>query len=155
MKFRHSHDGQELSDFIWNKFNKQCFKCLTSLTSPKAMNLDHTRPLALLYPLDETATALCKECNSAKRDKSPKDYYTSSELERLAILTGIPIDELQNPTPNLDALAKIIEKKEWLLHTFVNKPELTKIREGKRASDLLIKALNKVFSKAGYGDKYL
>lgn len=66
LMYREKFNGRELTDDIWLKFGKKCFNCSTELESPKDMHLDHTRPLALLWPLDETATCLCGSCNSQK-----------------------------------------------------------------------------------------
>jgi hypothetical protein len=70
LRYRHQ-TGRELPDDVWKRFERSCFKCKTRLPTPRDMNLDHTRPLALLWPLDETATALCGSCNSEKRDRPP------------------------------------------------------------------------------------
>ncbi len=64
-----------------------------------AMNLDHTRPLAFLWPLEGTATALCGDCNSKKSDKPPASFYDAAELKRLAGITTISLAELQDPSP--------------------------------------------------------
>ena len=58
--------GSELSDDIWNNFNRKCFKCSKAIDNPKDMHLDHTRPLMMLWPLDHTATCLCADCNIQK-----------------------------------------------------------------------------------------
>ena len=73
--YRHRF-GRELTDDIWEKFGRKCFNCEIALDAPNKMHLDHTRPLALLWPLDETATCLCKDCNSLKRDRPPVQFYT-------------------------------------------------------------------------------
>jgi hypothetical protein len=141
--------GRDLAQDIWIKFNRKCFKCNAdvSLYASKledSYNLDHTRPLALLWPLDETATCLCKSCNSSKRDRYPSDFYSADELVRLSSITGIPLEELNNPQPNLNALALIDARREWLYETFLNLPDLRKVRDGKRTSDLVLKALDRV-----------
>jgi hypothetical protein len=110
------------------------------------MNLDHTRPLALLWQLDETATCLCKSCNSQKRDRYPVDYYDASELERLAQVTGISLQDLQEPTPNKIALNNILENLDWLFETFLERKDLQKERDGKITAELVCKALDRVMS---------
>lgn len=91
--YRHKF-GSELAEDVWNRFGRQCFNCGTPLKTARHMALDHTRPLALLWQLDETATALCKHCNGEKRDRPPVEFYSQPELERLSRITGIPMEEL-------------------------------------------------------------
>jgi hypothetical protein len=141
--------GRELAVDIWEKFDQKCFKCgkevfVDSNNPEGSFNLDHTRPLALLWPLDETATCLCKGCNSSKRDRAPSDFYSDAELKRLAKLTGISLKDLKNPQPNIDALKLIGARREWLMNEFLQLPELQKVRDGKKTSDLVLKALNRV-----------
>ena len=143
LDFRHK-TGKELATFIWNKFEKKCFKCKIELASARAMNLDHTRPLALLWALDETATALCKDCNSSKRDRYPSDFYNDEELSELAQITGIPLSELQKPSPNLEALYTLIDRREWFYSEFLNKDFLLREKGGKIPAELICKALDRV-----------
>lgn len=145
LQYRHL-TGKELATEIWEKFDKKCFKCKCAIESINEMNLDHTRPLALLWQLDGTATCLCKTCNSQKRDRSPYDFYTNDELNKLATITNIPLDELLHPMPNILALNEILQNKEWLFNKFMNKPDLQKIRDGKKTSELVCKALDKVMN---------
>ena len=143
--------GSELTNDIFNKFKKKCFKCKIDLTLKKGenrLNLDHTRPLSLLWQLDDTATALCKNCNSAKRDKYPVDFYTNKQLLELSKITGISIKELENPSPNEIALDHLIENFDWFFNTFLKKKELEKIKQGKRSDELICKALDKVMKKS-------
>lgn len=147
MLFRHLHH-QELSDYIWLKFDKKCFKCEVSIPSAREMDLDHTRPLALLWPLDESATCLCGSCNSQKRDRSPSEFYDEAQLIRLAEKTGIALDDLQTPGPNREALRLLVGKLDWFFDEFLQKPELTKERDGKITGELLVKALQKVVSNS-------
>lgn len=153
LMYREKSGGHELSDDIWQKFNGECFKCKTKLKSIKNMHLDHTRPLALLWPLDETATCLCKSCNSQKRDRAPSEFYSPKELEDLSKITGLSLKELQNPSPNDYAIYFIIENLDWLFNTFCKKPELQITHDGKLALDLFLKALNKVIKKTKSYDK--
>ena len=143
LKYR-QETKRELSTDIWEKFNKKCFKCGTPLLTEKEMNLDHTRPLAFFWPLDKTATCLCKSCNSQKRDKPPVEYYTDLELRSLSKITGLEYTILKNPEPNLAAIKHLIAKKDWFFDVFCRRPELLKVRDGKRTSELLIKAIQKV-----------
>ncbi|MDB4363186.1 hypothetical protein N9Z31_03390, partial [Pseudomonadales bacterium] len=130
LSYRHK-TGRELAEDIWKKFNKQCFNCGANLTSSRSMHLDHTRPLALLWPLDETATALCGSCNSQKRDRTPSEFYDSKQLAQLAKITGLDVAVLKSLEPNHSAIREIIKKTDWLYDIFLIKPELLKEREGK------------------------
>jgi hypothetical protein len=147
MLFRHEH-GQELSDYVWEKFDRKCFNCSSPIPTARDMHLDHTRPLALLWPLDQSGTCLCGSCNSQKRDRSPSEFYDESQIKRLADKTGIPVEELETPGPNKDALDLLVEKLEWFFDVFLQKPELRKEREGKITGELLVKALQKVINSA-------
>jgi hypothetical protein len=151
--------GRDLAQDIWIKFDRKCFKCKAdvSLYASKlenSYNLDHTRPLSLLWPLDETATCLCKSCNSAKRDRYPSDFYTPDELRELSKITGISMAELKSPKPNLSALELIDKRRDWLYGTFLKLPELEKVRDGKKTSDLVLKALNRVIDFCPNPEKY-
>jgi hypothetical protein len=139
--------GRELADTIWERFDKKCFNCGCTLATPGDMCLDHTRPLALLWPLDETATCLCKGCNSAKRDRAPVAFYGPDQLLALAELTGLPLDELSDPHPNLAVVQLLKERLDWFFDEFLNQPELLKELDGKTADELLVKALAKVIGR--------
>lgn len=148
MIYRHKFES-ELADDIWKKFKKKCFNCETDLPTARAMHLDHTRPLAYLWPLDETATALCSTCNNAKRDRMPAAYYVKpGQLDRLAKIIGIPIDDLLNPRPNEAAIKLLLDRKKWLFTTFLMRPEMVKEREGKITGELVVKALQRVLASS-------
>jgi hypothetical protein len=149
-----SETGRDLSADIYDKFEHKCFKCGTHLASERSMHLDHTRPLALLWPLDGSATALCETCNSSKRDRSPSDFYTEEELTRLSELTGIPIEELNNPGPNMAAIELLGSNLDWFRNEFLKLPALQKIHDGKKPADLIVKALRKVLSRCVDGPPY-
>lgn len=139
--------GGELATDIWEKFDRRCFKCGTRLAEARDMNLDHTRPLALLWPLDETGTALCATHNSEKRDRSPSEYYDPDELTRLSRITRIPLSELRDPGPNREAILLLEERLEWFFSEFLEREELQTEREGKLPADLLVKALQKALNR--------
>jgi hypothetical protein len=138
--------GRELTDDVWKRFGGRCFKCGTAMASPNDMHLDHTRPLALLWPLDGTATCLCGTHNSEKRDRPPVAFYTEEELERLAAITGLSLEELRDPSPNVEAIEMLLARLDWFFDEFLHQPELQRVRDGKRAADLLVKALQKTLS---------
>lgn len=140
--------GTELANDVWRRFDSACFNCGVELPSPRAMHLDHTRPLALLWPLDGTATALCGSCNSEKRDRAPSDFYKPAKLEALARITGIPLADLAKPHPNEEALELLLRRLDWLFDEFLLKKEMTKERDGKVAGELVIKALQKVLARS-------
>ena len=117
LMYREKFSGRELTDDIWLKFGKKCFNCSTELESPNDMNLDHTRPLALLWPLDETATCLCGSCNSQKRDRAPSEFYSPEKLVDLSKITGLSLNELQSPSPNLNAVEYLIANLDWLFNS--------------------------------------
>lgn len=147
LRYRHEHGGTELADAVWERFGKRCFNCGEALPTAKSMRLDHTRPLALLWPLDGSATALCNSCNSKKRDRAPSDFYTGSQLKALAKVTGVPLSELRDPSPNLVAVRLLRKRLDWFFDTFLTSPELVKVRDGKTAAELLVKALQKTINK--------
>jgi hypothetical protein len=144
LMFRHENDGLELADYIWDKFDKTCFNCKEPISSVRSMHLDHTRPLALLWPLDRAATCLCGPCNSQKRDRSPSEFYDASQLKKLSAITGLSLEVLTAPGPNKKALELLFSRLEWFFKDFMSRPELVKEREGKVTGALLVKALHKV-----------
>lgn len=146
--------GRELADDVWQRFDGRCFKCRTPLATPRDMHLDHTRPLALLWPVDGTATALCATHNSEKRDRPPVGFYTAEELKRLSKIVGIPLQELQDPSPNRDAIERLGARLDWFFDDFLSKAELMKTRDGKRAADLLVKALQKALQQLPEGPPF-
>lgn len=140
--------GTELTDDVWERFGHACFNCEATLPRPRDMHLDHTRPLALLWPLDGTATALCGSCNSAKRDRVPSDFYPPAKLTALARITGIPDADLAETHPNEEALKLLFARLDWFFDTFLLRDEMTKERGGKVAGDLVVKALQKVLARS-------
>lgn len=135
--------GSELTTFIWEKFGRACFNCGKPILKRKDMHLDHTRPLAMLWPLDETATCLCAACNSSKRDRFPADFYDQEQLTRLSEMTGIALSDLSNPGPNIRVLNDLIAREEWFYTKFLTDPKLLREKEGKRAAELICKALDR------------
>ena len=138
--------GKELTEYIFKKFNGSCFKCKKKFSQSNEMNIDHTRPLALLWPLDGSATALCRSCNSKKRDRYPKDFYSKNELQSLADITGIDIVDLLNPLPNIKILNEIIRRIDWFYDEFLNNHKLKEIKDGKTSASLICKSLDRVVS---------
>jgi hypothetical protein len=147
LRYRHEHKS-ELADDVWNRFGHKCFNCGATLKSARQMNLDHTRPLAFLWPLDGTATALCKSCNSLKRDRSPHDFYTADSLRRLSRITGISLDELQHDRPNEAAIDLLLRRLNWFFNNFLSRDEMIKERDGKITGELVVKALQRVLARS-------
>lgn len=139
--------GRDLASVIYDRFGGRCFKCGTALANEKAMHLDHTRPLAMLWPLDETATALCSTHNSEKRDRAPAEFYTADELERLADVTGVPLVDLEDPSPNVEAIDLLGERLDWFYDEFLQLPQLQNVRDGKLTADLVVKALGRALAR--------
>ena len=104
LSYRTITKGRELATDVWNKFGRKCFHCGVPIKSEKKMHLDHTRPLALLWPLDKTATALCSTCNTQKRDRSPKEFYSEDQIRELSKITGLDTKDLESSEPNHEAL---------------------------------------------------
>lgn len=148
LRYRHEK-GTELANDVWKRFNCVCFNCGAKLATPREMHLDHTRPLALLWPLDGTATALCGSCNSGKRDRAPSDFYTPAKLAALAKITDIPLDDLSKSHPNEEALGLLLRRLDWFFDKFLLREEMTKERDGKVAGELVVKALQKVLARSG------
>jgi len=116
--------GVGLKTFIWKKFDEKCFRCEAPLTMAQA-RIDHTRPFAYLWPLDEHATLLCQNCNGEKSDTFPFEFYTSQQLEQLAKKTGLALSDLQDCRVNPDALQDVINNiadygRGWSAKTFKN-----------------------------------
>ncbi len=141
----------ELTVDVWERFEGRCFKCGTPLAEPRDMHLDHTRPLALLWPLDGSATALCATHNSEKRDRPPGEFYDPDELKRLSRLTGISQRELRDPGPNREAVDLLEKRLDWFFDDFLQQEDLQTEQEGKIPADLLVKALQKALNRDPHG----
>lgn len=137
---------KEFSEYIWNKFDRRCFKCgeNSKQITLKQMDLDHTMPLAYLYRLDETATCLCEHHNSEKSDSFPVDYYSESELERLSKITGIPLEKLKSKTVNKEVLSLLVDNIVWYFEIFLMNPNYQKIRGGIKTANKINDAIVRV-----------
>ena len=150
--------GEDLSSYIWKKFEGKCFKC-KKLVSEKEMHLDHTRPLSYLWPLDETATCLCGNCNSSKSDIFPVDFYDEDELVSLSKITNISIEELKSKDPNFEILDFLQSNPSYLFEKFLSRSTYLTIKDSKFTPDLIIKSLNRLmeeyeFNGQSLGDFY-
>ncbi|MCP2264641.1 hypothetical protein APR03_001979 [Promicromonospora thailandica] len=115
-------EGAGLKSQIWERFGRQCFYCGKRLELTE-VQLDHTRPLAYLWPIDEFATCLCAVHNNQKTDKFPVDFYNDHQLRELSQITGLPYTELTAKAVNQDELERIrldivTFAREWEPRTF-------------------------------------
>jgi 5-methylcytosine-specific restriction endonuclease McrA len=139
-RFRQERD-EEFDEFIWERFNKECFKCGKDLPSPSEMDLDHTMPLAALWPLDKHATCLCSDCNSKKSDQFPVDFYTPDELRALSEITGQDLEMLSKRSINREAVRTLQRRIIWFFDEFLSADNYQKDRDGKIVADLIIRAI--------------
>ena len=148
---------KEFSKYIWEKFDKRCFKCGAD-SEPIAlgdMALDHTMPLSYLYRLDETATCLCSSHNSQKSDHFPIDYYSEDELIRLSKITGLSLEQLHKKEINETVLTLLIKNVVWFYDEFLMAPDYQKIRDGIRTADKINDSLKRVIAgKVDLAEQY-
>lgn len=148
---------KEFSKYIWEKFNKRCFKC-GPCSDPIAlgdMALDHTMPLAYLYRLDETATCLCSNHNSQKSDHFPIDYYSEDELVHLSNITGLSFEQLHKKEINNNVLELLVENVVWFYDEFLMNPDYQKLRDGIKTADKINDSLKRVIAgKVDLAEQY-
>lgn len=148
---------KEFSRYIWEKFDKRCFKCGPD-SDPIAledMALDHTMPLAYLYRLDETATCLCSSHNSQKSDHFPVDYYSEEELVRLSSITGMSLNQLHKKEVNEKVLDLLISNVVWFYEEFLMNPDYQKVRDGVRTADKINDSLKRIIAgKVDLAEEY-
>lgn len=130
--------GAGLKSIIWRRFNKKCFRCNRPLKLSE-VQLDHTRPLAYLWPIDGHATSLCPTCNNHKRERFPVDVYSEPQLRDLAAITGLPYEDLVRRELNDVELRRIVSgiatfAQRWDARTF--NATARKIRELRPDVDL-------------------
>lgn len=131
--------GAGLKSKVWERFGRRCFRCRDSVPLDD-FQLDHTRPLAYLWPIDEYATCLCAACNNEKKEKFPVDFYKPQELQRLSEIVGLPLADLKKKELNLRELTRILDDlptfaREWEPRTFL--ATARKIKELRPEIDLL------------------
>ena len=145
---------REFTEYIWNKFDRKCFKCKKELDISE-MNLDHTMPLAYLYRLDETATCLCASHNSQKSDHFPIDYYTEDELIELSKITGLSMDLLHSRKINEEVLNLLVKNVVWFYDEFLMQDDYQKIRDGILTADKINDSLKRVINgKVDLAEEY-
>jgi hypothetical protein len=140
--------GAGLKSKVWERFRRKCFRCGDPVGLDH-FHLDHTRPLAYLWPIDEYATCLCAGCNNEKKEKFPVDFYKPQELKQLSEITGLPLAELAKKELNRRELKRILNDlptfaRDWEPRTFL--ATARKIRELRPDIDLLVclKAANRL-----------
>lgn len=87
---------------LFRRFESRCFKTGQQLdiADRASWAVDHILPARFLYPLANwNAALLSKGANDLKRDRWPSEFYTNSELIRLATLTGANLSLLASATP--------------------------------------------------------
>lgn len=131
--------GAGLKSKVWERFGRKCFRCSTPVFLDD-FQLDHTRPLAYLWPIDEYATCLCAACNNEKKEKFPVDFYKSQELKRLSEITNLPLAELKKKELNERELRRILSDlptfaRDWEPRTFA--ATARKVKELRPDIDLL------------------
>ena len=134
---------KQFTEHIWKKFDKRCFKCSKKLKINE-MHLDHTMPLAYLYRLDESATCLCAEHNSKKRDSFPVEFYSNDELLKLNQITGLDYTILSSKTPNMKVVKLLVENIEWFFDDFLMHPDYQKVRDGRLTADKIYASLVRI-----------
>jgi hypothetical protein len=129
------------SKTVLQRFDSKCFKCGKPITDISEGNIDHTLPVFFLWPATtENSTLLCKLHNGQKSDKWPSEYYSETELRKLAVTTGIPLETLKNkPHYNPEALVWLAksENVDWLLTRFA------------KYMDEVIRLRNRIFRTTG------
>jgi 5-methylcytosine-specific restriction endonuclease McrA len=128
--------GKIDSHAVFERFGGCCFNCNKPLTykvrDVKDYDLDHTLPAKHLWPLSTgNATLLCSECNNAKHDKWPSEFYTPAQLKALARLTSIEYECLSGP-PRLNpkAVEAILANVDRFIEQWIAYPDdLKKVRQ--------------------------
>ncbi|MGI0015169.1 MAG: HNH endonuclease [Nitrososphaera sp.] len=125
-----------LSLAVFSKFKSSCFNCGKPLTykvrGVKDYDLDHTLPAKYLWPLTtDNATLLCSECNNAKHDKWPSEFYRPQQLKALARLAGFPFKLLSGPPLLNEATVQaILANVDTFIERWIAYPdEIKKVRQ--------------------------
>lgn len=130
--------GAGLKSQVWERFGRKCFHCGRPLEI-EDVQLDHTRPMAYLWPIDEHATCLCAEHNNQKKDKFPVEFYSDEQLRRLSAICGMPYAKLREKQINEVQLQRMLANlpffaRRWGSRTFT--AIARKIRELQPTIDL-------------------
>jgi hypothetical protein len=128
--------GKIDSRAVFERFGGKCFNCGKPLiyraTGVRNYDLDHTLPAKYLWPVSTgNATLLCNDCNNAKHDKWPSEFYTPEQLKALARLTSIEYDVLSGaPRLNPTAVEAILANADRFIEQWIAYPEdIKKVRQ--------------------------
>jgi len=126
-------EGRLESERVFERFRSQCFSCDKALdySAKGTYAIDHTLPAKYLWPVStETATLLCDECNNAKHEKWPSEFYSEAQLRKLSFLTGIPYPVLAGrPMVCPDALRRLLSDVDGFLVQWIRYPtDIKRIR---------------------------
>ncbi|MBD6618137.1 hypothetical protein FNW02_20485 [Komarekiella sp. 'clone 1'] len=114
--------GAGLKSQIWERFERKCFYC-SKVLKLEDVQLDHTRPLAYLWPIDEHATCLCAEHNNQKKQKFPVEFYSDEQLRELSKICGLSYEQIRKKELNKVELQRILSNlpsfaQQWEPRTF-------------------------------------
>jgi len=129
-------EGKIDSLAVFERFDSRCFNCnkplIHKVRGARDYDLDHTLPAKYLWSLSTSnATLLCSECNNAKHDKWPSEFYTPDRLKALARLTSIEYDFLSGP-PRLNpkAIEAILANVDGFIEQKIADPDdIRKVRQ--------------------------
>jgi hypothetical protein len=114
-------------DQLLATFDQRCFNCGRELEpipgGEDGYYLDHTLPVAWLWPLDHGPTVLCRRCNAQKADKWPAIFYSDAQLRTLSTRTGIPYDVLKGaPFFNPEAIQRLRDESDKVIERWAAHP---------------------------------
>jgi len=87
---------------LFKRFDSKCFKTkkILNIKNRKSWAIDHILPSKYLYPLNiQNAALLSKTANNNKSERWPSEFYTNSELIKLAKITGANLNLLSSKKP--------------------------------------------------------
>ncbi|MBI4096655.1 MAG: hypothetical protein HY425_02960 [Candidatus Levybacteria bacterium] len=87
---------------LFQKFESKCFKTgkVLDIQDRDSWAIDHLLPSRFLYPLRKNnAVLLSREANGNKRDRWPSQFYTNSELKKLAMVIGANLSIISSKKP--------------------------------------------------------
>jgi hypothetical protein len=114
-------------DQLLATFDQRCFNCERELEpapgGEDGYYLDHTLPVAWLWPLDYGPTILCRVCNGRKAEKWPSIFYSDGQLRTLATRTGILYKVLKGaPFFNPEAIQLLREESDKVIERWAAYP---------------------------------
>jgi len=132
-KFREKHlnetilSNDKLDKMCLEKFGEKCFRC----GSTENIAIDHILPLHRFFAkILRNIIPLCNVCNSSKQHKWPSEFYTESELIRLAKVSGYSLSKLKNPTYNYHFIDWFLDNEDLVYdYTFSNRKNSDKYWE--------------------------